>query len=301
MHSLNQCNIGIKIAAAFLLAATWFGCSEPNTPPPAVSHADTTGISSSGAILLQGNVVVIPPPSLMSHIFVQKEIPFESGVTSDANHPEQWTGEIKKALNLGVLGADLSYLINYGQSTSIPTYLSTIRRLTDDLGISHEIDIELLNQIEAGMDNPANMLGLQSVFFRNLESYLKSNNRNELSTLILLGGWVEAMYQLASPSDSLAVEPLDRLLAEQTYSAAGFRALAESIQTDDFTEVKSSFVNLCDALEKLDKEYSYKEPIHDRRQGITYLRSNSNVMCNDEQIQELRALILQTRNLILTP
>jgi hypothetical protein len=121
-------------------------CSEPQPSQPSVSELDTTGISTSGAILLQGKMVVIPPPSLLSHVIAMESIAFETRGVTDAGKPEQWTGEMKKALNLGVLGADLSYLINHKQSATIPQYLASIRRLTDDLGISHEVDSELLNQ-----------------------------------------------------------------------------------------------------------------------------------------------------------
>ena len=291
------------LPTAVLLAFLLFSqsCSEPQPAQPAVSEFDTTGVSTSGAILLQGKMVVIPPPALLSHVIAKESIPFETRGVTDAGNTEQWTSEMKKALNLGVLGADLSYLINYRQSATIPQYLASIRRLTADLDISRDVDAELLSQIEAGLDNPSSILGLNSVFFRNLESYLKSNNRHDLSTYILLGGWTEAMHQLASPADSIAGQPLDRLLAEQTFSASGVRALAESIQDDSFTAVKSAIIELCDALETLEKTYLFNEPVHDRRQGITYLRSKTEVSCSDDELLELHELIRETRNLIVTP
>lgn len=300
-RSIRTCYAVVSVVALLAVIMCTQSCSEPKTSQPPVSELDTTGISTSGAILLQGNMVVIPPPALLSHVIAIESIPFETRGVTDAGKPEQWTGEMKKALNLGVLGADLSYLINHKQSATIPQYLASIRRLTDDLGISHEVDSELLNQIEAGLDNPSNMLGLHSVFFRNLESYLKNNNRRDISTYILLGGWTEAIHQLASPADSLAGQPLDRLLAEQTYSAAGVRALAESIQDESFAAIQSAIMDLCDALEALEKTYQFNDPVHDRRQGITYLRSNSQVACSDDELLELHELIAETRNLMIAP
>jgi hypothetical protein len=297
--SLAFCRFVLAIAVIILIG--FQSCADqPSVQPPLVA-ADTTGISSSGAILLQGNVVVIPPPALIAHMIRSKSIPFESSCTIDATHPEQWTGEQKKALNLGVLGADLSYLINHGQSAVIPQYLASIRRLTDDLGISHQVNPELLNQIEAGLDNPEYMLGLHSVFFRNLEQYLESNKRSSISTCILLGGWIESMHQLAAPADSIAAHPLDDLLAEQSYTAQGIRALALSVSDDSFSEIQSSIITLCDALDKLEKLYAFREPVHDQRQSISYLRSESSVICSDEQLVELHQLINQARQLIIEP
>ncbi len=277
------------------------GCSEPQTSQPAVVQPDATGISSTGAIQLAGEMVVIPPPALLSRMIAKESIPFESQSLCDASHPEQWTSEMKKALNLGVLGADLSYLINHNQGTTIPQYLAAIRRLTDDLGISNDVDPELLNQIEAGLENPDNMLGLHGVFFRNLEAYLKKNNRNNLNTYILLGGWVESMHHLASPADSIAGHPLDKLLVEQTYSAKGIRSLAETIQDESFSEIQNAILELCAGLSEPERRYEFKEPVHDRRQGITYLRCQSEVICPDDELTEIHNLISQTRQLITAP
>ena len=276
-------------------------CGEAPTTQPTVPGLITDGISSSGAIMLQGNVVMTPPPAILSHAISRQNIDFEKQSVSDPNHPEKWTGEMKKALNLGVLGADLSYLINHNQGALIPRYLAAIRQLTDNLGISHEVDPELLQQIEAGLENPSNMLGLQGVFFRNLESYLRKNKRDAISTYILLGGWIEALHQLANPADSIAGHPLDRLLVEQTHSARGVRSLLDSLQTESFAPIGASILELCDALEDLEKTYEFKTPIHDKRQRVTYVRSNATVACSESELHELHELIRETRQLILAP
>lgn len=251
--------------------------------------------------MLQGNVVMIPPPAILSHAISRQNIDFEKQSVSDPNHPEKWTGEMKKALNLGVLGADLSYLINHNQGALIPKYLAAIRQLTDNLGISHEVDPELLQQIEAGLENPSNMLGLQGVFFRNLESYLHKNKRDAISTYILLGGWIEALHQLSNPADSIAGHPLDRLLVEQTHSARGVRSLLDSLQTESFAPIGASILELCDALEDLEKTYEFKSPIHDKREAVTYVRSNASVAYSESELHELHELIRETRQLILAP
>lgn len=281
--------------------AMLYSCGESPTTQPTVPGIVTEGISTTGTIMLQGNVMIIPPPAILSHEIAKQDIGFESQSVSNPDHPEIWTSELKKALNLGVLGADLSYLINHNQSTLIPRYLAAIRQLTDDLGISNEIDPELLQQIESGLENPANVLGLQGVFFRNLESYLRKNNRNAISTYILLGGWIEALHQLANPADSISGHPLDRFLVEQTYSARGVRSLLDSVQSESFVPIGSSFNKLCEALEDLEKNYEFKSPIHDKRESVTYVRSKASVTCSEAELHELHELIRETRQLILAP
>ncbi|MFM2201356.1 MAG: hypothetical protein RL040_556 [Bacteroidota bacterium] len=278
-----------------------FSCGDSPNPQPTIEGVVKDGISTSGTIMLQGHVVMIPPPAILSHSIAMEKISFERQSVSEPDRTSQLTSEMKRALNLGVLGADLSYLINHNQTGAIPQYLAAIRQLTDNLGISQEVDPEILKQIEAGLDDPANMLGLQGVFFRNLESYLKKNNRNAISIYILLGGWIEALHQLASPADSTAGHPLDRFLAEQTYSAQGVRSLMDSLQNESFAPIRESMIDICDALDDLEKEYEFKSPIHDRREKVTYVRSKASVICSESELLELHGLIRETRQLILAP
>jgi hypothetical protein len=51
-----------------LLVMALFGCQDTTSSRTAANGIDTTGISSSGAVLLQGQVIVIPPPALLSRI-----------------------------------------------------------------------------------------------------------------------------------------------------------------------------------------------------------------------------------------
>jgi hypothetical protein len=279
----------------------FFACDESPTPQPNVEGVVKDGISSTGTIMFQGHVVMIPPPAILSQAIAMEKIEFDQQSVSDPGNTSQWTSEIKKALNLGILGADVSYLINHNQNAAIPQYLAAIRQLTDNLGISQEVDPELLKQIEAGLGDPSNMLGLQGVFFRNLESYLRKNNRNAISTYILLGGWIEALHQFASPADSIAGHPLDRFLAEQTYSAQGVRSLLDSLQIESFDPLRDSMLELCDALNSLEKVYEFKPPIHDRQERVTYVRSKASVVCSESELLELHELIRETRQLILAP
>jgi hypothetical protein len=293
--SVNSATFILLLVAACGL----FGCSEPQSPQPSVSERDTTGISTSGAILLEGETVVIPPPSLLSHIITKESIPFENHCLSDPSHPERWTSEHAKALNLGVMGADLSYLINHGQGTFIPQYLAAIRRITDNLGISQEVNPELLNQIEAGLDNPSKVLGLHGVFFRNMETYLQNNNRSDISTCILLGGWTESMYQILLSDQANKNASLHRLLVDQVFCTNGIQTLSGLIKNPALKDYQASISKLCKLLDSFQRTYETKDPLHDKNSGITYLRGQSKVQYTEAQWQELTEVITQTRNLIV--
>jgi len=58
---------------------------------------------------------------------------------------------------------------------------------------------------------------------------------------------------------------------------------------------------LCDELTALEHRYTFHDPMHDKRQHITYLRSESVVEYSQEQMESLHGLIATLRQQILLP
>ncbi len=249
--------------------------------------------------MLQGQTIVIPPPALLSRAMEQQAIPFKGSIAAPQQQSVRWVGSLQKALNLGVLGADLTYLVNYGQTPQIPACFASIGALSHDLDLMQDVDSSIVVAIENGMEDPVQLLGLHSEFFRSMENYLKKNQRGDISAGILIGGWVESLYLIASLSDSTTT--LDPLLAEQRYSAQGVLQLAKDIQDSTMIEILGDLEPLCEAFADLEHSYSFRDPMHDRREHITYLRSQSKVEFDIDQIEQLHALIRQTRQRIITP
>ena len=287
--SILTCGLGLLLAS----------CGEPNVSYKEHAGIDTTGISSTGAILLRGQTIVIPPPALLSRVIEQQAIPFNRNILAAQTQSVRWVSSFQKALNLGVLGADLTYLVNYGQTPQIPTVFASIGALSQDLDLMQDVDSSIVLAIENGMEDPVQLLGLHSEFFRSMENYLKKNNRGDISAGILIGGWVESLYLIASLSDSTTT--LDPLLAEQRYSAQGVLQLAKDIQDSTMVEILGDLEPLCEAFADLEHSYSFRDPMHDRREHITYLRSQSKVEFDTDQIEQLHALIRKTRQRIITP
>lgn len=257
------------------------------------------GISSSGAVLLQGQVVVIPPPAMLSAIIRKADIPYDSGLSASSGQTKAAVSELELALQLGIHGADLSYLINYDRQAEVALCLSHIRSLAERLDLMNSVDSSLISSIENGLPEPGALAGLHSDLFRTFEQYLLQNNRPKVSNGILIGGWIESLHLLAGLSDSTTT--LDPQLAEQRYSAFSVLQLAKSMDDPAMLALIPALTDLCDELTELKHHYEYLDPMHDRSQHITYLRSKSVVEYSPEQMESLHELITATRNQILLP
>jgi hypothetical protein len=257
------------------------------------------GISSSGAVLLQGQVVVIPPPALLSAIIRKADIPFESNLSATSMTTKEPVSELELAIQLGIYGADLSYLVNFERQAEIALCLSRIRSLADRLDLMNSVDSSLISAIEKGLPEPGALVGLHNDLFRTFEQYLRANNRPKVSNGILIGGWIESLHQLAGLSDSTTT--LDPQLAEQHYSALGILQLAKSLEDPAMANLLPTLTVLCDELSELNHHYQYHDPMHDKREHITYLRSESLVEYTPDQMERLHELITSTRNQMLLP
>jgi hypothetical protein len=170
---------------------------------------------------------------------------------------------------------------------------------TSKTNITSTSGVTLISAIEQGLPEPGALLGLHSDLFRSFEEYLRTNNRPEVSKGILIGGWVESLHHLAGLSDSTTT--LDPPLAEQRYSAFGILRLAKTINDPTMTDLLPALTALCDELTALEHRYTFRDPMHDKRQHITYLRSESVVEYSQEQMESLHGLIATLRQQILLP
>ncbi|MFN5620972.1 MAG: hypothetical protein ACK478_06710 [Flavobacteriales bacterium] len=287
------------MACLFAVCLSFIGCQDSTSKRTSANGIDTMGISSTGAVLLQGQVVVIPPPALLSGIIRKTEIPFNANLSASSMTPKEPVSEFELALQLGIYGADLSYLVNYDRKAEIALCLSRIRSLAERLDLMNSVDSSLISDIEKGLPEPGALVGLHSDLFRTFEQYLRQNNRPKVSNGILIGGWIESLHQLAELSDSTTT--LDPQLAEQRYSAYGILQLAKSIDEPAMAALLPTLTALCDELTEFDHRYQFRDPMHDKREHITYLRSESVVEFTPEQMETLHELIMSTRNQILVP
>jgi len=287
------------LCAAVIVCAALFttGCQE-NPPKPAPPAAlDTNGISTSGTMRFDGEIISIPSPVIISAILQKNNIQFKQELLNGMNNKNKYINETKKALNLGLYGCDLAYLSNYNMGQVNIDYFDVVASLASDLEILDKIDKRIISKFQSNLSQRDSLLALNAEFFRAADLYLKSSERSHLSNLILIGGWVESLHLAldAAPQN----EDLRKRLAEQKYSAPSIRNLAGRLNDPAFAPIKGEIEKLCSTLEGLESTYIYRQPINDQREKKTYLRSQTSVKMNDESLAILKQQIETARNLII--
>ena len=141
-----------------------------------------------------GKVFSVPSPIQTAFLLKTSGAAYSSEMLSPTSNASNLSTTARKALNLGVYGADMGYATIYDQTQDAISYISITKRLSSELGMTNVFDEDLMKQYEANIGNQDSLLALVSEAFNAADGYLKSNKQNDLSVLILAGGWIETLH-----------------------------------------------------------------------------------------------------------
>lgn len=207
----------------------------------------------------------IPSPSEIPYLLEATGAEFDASLINSISRLDSYSNRNDKAaLNLGVYAADIGYLSSYEKVQEALNYMSEVKKLADNLGVSGAFDRELINRFEANLSNKDSLAYLLDETVQKVENYLQDDNRTRLAALILTGSFVEGLYistQLIEnypkdilPEDArnLILTPLLRIVLEQEKAVNDLLELLNTVEqtepinrlSQDLQSLKSSYENL---------------------------------------------------------
>lgn len=136
----------------------------------------------------------IPSPIQLGQFLKRAGASYDVKVLNPLDNASKYSSTTKKALNLGVYGADLSYSAIFNQTQEIQSYLNGSKKLAEDLGISNSFSKETIKRMEANIANKDSVLEIISEIFLNSNESLKDNDQAGISSLVITGGFIEGLY-----------------------------------------------------------------------------------------------------------
>ena len=85
------------------------------------------------------------------------------------------------------------------------------------------------------MQNRDSILHIITETYANADEYLNNNDRGNTATLIIMGGWIEALYIATSIGTNTKNEMIIRRIAEQKYSLDNLIELLKMYKDNDET------------------------------------------------------------------
>lgn len=239
----------------------------------------------------------IPSPMQMAGLLKKAGAEYNKNVLNDPNKNSTYTAASKQALNLGIYGADLSYASVYNNTHESMLFTAAAQNLAKQLNISSTFSQETVDRMEANQNNRDSLLGIISETYWDMDQYLKTNERENISALMIVGGWMEGLYiatQVATTNDS---PELRQRIAEQKLSLTDLISLVGTYETDE-AALAAALVD----LKALDALYTDVDPggggtTTTQEGGVTVIGGGGTAAAlTDAQLKAIREKAAAIRN-----
>lgn len=175
----------------------------------------------------------IPSPMETAALLKKAGANYSGKILNDVKNVDKYTAASKQALNLGIYGADLSYASVFNHTQESMFYTSCARRLADKLGVTSAFNDSTLELMEKHQNDRDKLLDIISETYWEMDHYLKTNDRDNISALMIAGGWVEGLYVATQVSATNDNAELRQRIAEQKLSLTDLLALMDTYGTED--------------------------------------------------------------------
>jgi len=239
------------------------------------------------------------PPIEMSRLFEKVGAVYDPSILNPIENLETYVTSSEKALNLGIYGVDLSYARNFEEYQAALEYLSVIHKLCTDLSIPEEYFTAAADYIDDGSNNKDTLNNIASRIYYATDEYLKKNSQENAAALIMLGGWMEALYiAINIACDDVNNAEIVERIAVQKYSLNSLISLLSNNRDDII--VAKYFLMLKMLKKSFDKiQVHFGDGVNLDTVNKVISANNINVDITPEIMHEMREIVNSIRNEII--
>jgi hypothetical protein len=296
----------MRIIIAGLVLALVSGCGSGKSEKDLMTEIDSA--ASAGPELdhqvigqiLQG----IPAPLEISVLLKESGKKYNGGYLNSPDNISKYNSSYKKALNLGIYGTDLGYTNIYEQNQDGIKYMASIKELADGLNIGQFFDVETIGRLATNSKNLDSLLLITTQNFNSINEFLQTQERSNLSVLLLTGGWIEALHILCEVAKlSPDNKDLQGTIGEQKIILENIRLLLTFYSESDpnMASLLADIEVMKKSFDKVNIIYTYKEPTTEVVDGQLVIRDNSTstIDITKENVADISDITRTIRNKII--
>ena len=239
----------IKLFSIITISFLCFACGEDYDETITESGIETEEIiiseQETGALEF-----VFPSPMQIARIFNKSGVTYIEDLTNLVENENNYNTKYSQQLNYGVYSADMAYCMINNQTQKSISYLSTLSRLSEKIGMSEIITPSgLKEKLENSTGNNDSLAFIMADMQMKMDNYISENKLNNSSIIIFTGAWIETLYIGTIINEKKRNEKLISRLAEQEMILEG---LISSFKQNNTT---NEHTYLLTALEDLDKTF----------------------------------------------
>lgn len=260
---------------------------------------ESQDLDKSKMLKVGNQLFSIPSPIQSAKLFKELELPYDNQSIHTANDLGNYTTSSKKALNLGIYGADLGYTSLYGQEQDARSLLGAVNKLCGDLDLLGAIDDILVERFVTNLDAPDSLIHVIADFYSVGDQYLKDNDRNDIAGLVLAGGFIEALYLTTTYADDN--EKVQQRIAEQKTVVNNLVKILEQDQENvEIQSVLEDLVKLEQEFENIEYEYIYARPVTQPEKKLTQIKCRTEISMSSDVLNNIKSITSSMRNKIIS-
>ena len=301
----------MKLKLNFLIIAILvvFACGNSGTKGNEFVFPEADSIPLSEAEKLSPEAIEdisknISSPVEIANLLQMLEVPFSQEYLATSIDANKESTNFNKAMKLGILGADLGYLNMYEKTGSSLDVLSSIRKLSEDLKVGQFFDFEIIKRLSQNKSNLDSLLFISIESYEQIDTYLRNNDRGQLSALMIIGVWIEGQYLATQVVSKFPDKMLQDRIGEQKIILNDLIMLIAPYcnKSTEFNDLCRDLQSLKDTYRDVRITYTQGEPVASEKDGglVITQTETSVVDMSSDRLNSIVKLTSDIRNRLIS-
>jgi hypothetical protein len=244
-----------KIITLFVVGLLIFGCKSHNGKGKPEDFEVPEDVMNEGVLeisedVMQDIVQNISSPVEMAALIKSLNVSYSGKYLAPTEHVDELATSFQQAFHLGIYAADMGYLNMYNKTNSVIEYITAIKTLADGIRVGQFFDFTTLKRLAQSNQNLDSLMYISVHSFNQMDKYLRSDNRSNLSTLMVTGVWIEGLYLVTQVAKSEPHPQLAERIGEQKIIMNDLMLILENYKGD------KNFAKLIKELNVLKDEFN---------------------------------------------
>lgn len=292
--------IAALITAALLSACG--GSPETKSESDLLGATDSTQNVKISREVLDEMIRTLPSPIETANLITRSETTFKKELLIPSENATAYPDKYARAIALGAYGVDLGYLNLKNKVLYVVSYLESVHHLSKELKVDQFLDFSTLSNLARNNNNVDSLISLSTKNFNQIDEYLRSQNRGDLSVLILIGSWIEGLHMFSEISKEHPSEDIRKRIGEQKIIIDNIYVILNKLEhVAYYKQLKEKLGSLKKAYGNVNITYIYKEPEMKEVNGELIVTDNSEsvVTINNQDLETIQKEITVLRNALL--
>ena len=245
-------------------------------------------------------VYTLPSPVEMADILHKTKAVYDVAILNDPNNISNYVTDYKRALNLGVYFADLSFTSMFDYPQEAMKFMGAAQAMSDELNIQGVYTEEVMMRLEDNLSNKDSLIDIVASTYMDTDMYLQDNERPIIAKSILAGAWLEGLYVAVN----LKTQPpkgsdVWSKIGEQKPAINNLKNMLSDCNDPQFDSLVSELDELVILFEGINIDVPNKRKSMDEESNKKGVMAIPRVEVSEDLFKKIQAKTIEVRNGII--